>query len=289
LLPACNKVNTEPPELVNRVQDVLDDFLASYVCSSIAHLERTLNSYQMSFNNPLETYLSAQVQRPPPFIYLHHPFHTPPQALPAALAAPNDTTASLPTSSPATARVHNSKIVLTIPASAATSPKTLYTLVLHLVRLCLFPESVQREIEEKGKVREVYQWDTFVRGLSRILDADASDVQKSAEERKVHAGDKRKRANECGDDQDHDQDQPGEIITRSVRVRRTLVMICQDAHLLAKNIGIAFESLLRLSKMVSHVCLATVGCRIAELRIGDLSLSDRTSDEPDLDLSQGLG
>lgn len=243
----------------------------------------------MSFNNPLETYLFPQVQQPPPFIYLHHPFHTSPQALPAVLAAPNDTTASLPTSPPATVGLYNNKIVLTIPASAATSPKTLYTLVLHLVRLCLFPESVQREIEEKGKVREVYQWDTFVRGLSRILDADAADAQKSADERKVHAGEKRKRANDGGDEQDQDQDRPGEMSKPNMMIRRTLVMIIQDAHLLAKNIGIAFESLLRLSKMVSHVCLAGVGCRIADFQIGGLLLSDGTSDEPDLDLSQGLG
>jgi hypothetical protein len=91
------------------------------------------------------------------------------------------------------------------------------------------------------------------------------------------------------DEQDRTQDQPGEIIKPSVTIRRILVMIYQDAHLLAKNIGIAFESLLRLSKVVSRICLAAVDCRIAELQIGGLSLSDGTSDKLDSDLCQGLG
>ena len=193
----------------------------------------------MSTTNPLETYLSPRIRRPPPFIYLHHPFHSSPHALPAPLFIQDESIVTLATVPTSSARIIHDKIVLTIPATSLTSPKSLYTLVLHLVRLCLFPESVQKEIQEKGRVREVHQWDTFVKGLSRVMEADATAME-------ANVGEKRKR----GED-DAQPDQAVDMTGTASVTRRTLVIILQDAHLLAKNIGTAFESMLRLFKMVS--------------------------------------
>lgn len=108
-------------------------------------------------------------------------------------------------------------------------------------------------MEEKGKVKEVHQWDTFVRGLARVLDADVSSRSKNVDEvEEARIGEKRKRRED--DDQPDRSAEPDRLRGST---RRPLVVVLQDAHLLGKNLGTAFESLLRLSKMVSlHIsCL----------------------------------
>jgi len=128
-------------------------------------------------------------------------------------------------------------------------------MIIHLIHLCLFPEKAQREVEERGKLKEIFQWDTFVRALVRVLDVyDGSSV--GQEESNGIAKGKKRETN--GNTQDEDRvgskrkRTEEDASMRSGKGRLALMLVLQDAQALPKTLGTVFESLLRLPKMVSH-------------------------------------
>jgi hypothetical protein len=186
------------------------------------------------------------------------------------------------------ARIHNAKLILTIPSTYVSSPKSLYTTVIHLVHLCLFPEKAQQEIEERGKPKEIFQWDTFVRALGRVLDVyNATTVG----EGKSDVVDKGKKRETDGNTQNEDQvgnkrkrvDEDNSM--RSGKERLVLMLILQDAQALPKILGTVFESLLRLPKMVSH----TKESVTVTTESSQLLLTDGTPDQHCLDFPQTVG
>lgn len=215
----------------------------------------------MSSANPLDTYISPRIRRPPPFIYLHHPFHSSSQSLPASLRSDQDEVSFLGApdrrSEPSlpSARIHNAKLILTIPSTYISSPKSLYTTIIHLVHLCLFPDKVQREVEERGKFKEIFQWDTFVRALGRVLDVYEGS---SVDEAKSNGVDKGKKREQDGIAQGVDQvgtkrkRTAEDVSMGSGMGKLSLILVLQDAQALPKILGTTFESLLRLPKMVSQ-------------------------------------
>ena len=128
-------------------------------------------------------------------------------------------------------------------------------MIIHLIHLCLFPEKAQREVEERGKLKEIFQWDTFVRALVRVLDVfDGSSVG----EGESNGVDKGKKRETDGNRQDEDRvgskrkRTEEDASMRSGKERLALMLVLQDAQALPKTLGTVFESLLRLPKMVSR-------------------------------------
>lgn len=215
----------------------------------------------MDLFHPLETYLSPHVHQPPPLIYLHHPYHSFRYALPRRLATQLEGDVSEGAVSldlcpvglaaddyKAKARLSDDgKLIVTIPAQGISNAATLYTTVLHLLRLCLFPHSVQKEIETKGKFKDVHQWDTFVRGLAKIFKAAGTDsvAMNEPSEAKARTPKRRKTVDANGS-------QAGERVVSTNARPISLVLLVQDAHYMSKELSNTFESLLRLDEMASQ-------------------------------------
>jgi hypothetical protein len=111
-----------------------------------------------------------------------------------------------------------------------------------------FPETVHKEIAEKGKIKEIHQWDTFIRSITKVLNAVPS--QGITGEEGTGSGGKRKR-------EPDEENGNGSTSTHSGSIRTPgkipLVLVLQESQALNKNIGVIFESLLRLSKMASPI------------------------------------